>query len=215
MNPEFIIGLDLGQSQDYTAVAIVERITHRPREMPDWSMYLRWEPISPTLLHVRHLERFRLGTSYPAIVSRVRELQTSPELYGPALVVDATGVGAPVVDLLRVARLTPIPVTITGGDTETQHAGAYRVPKKNLVGVLQTTLQANRLMFAEGLPDVPTLVNELLAFQMKITTAGNDTYGAWREGTHDDLVLAVGLAVWWAEHERVTIGVSPLSNYRG
>ena len=28
----------------------------------------------------------------------------------------------------------------------------------------------------------------------------HDSYGAWREGQHDDLVLAVALAVWFAEH---------------
>ena len=33
---------------------------------------------------------------------------------------------------------------------------------------------------------------------MKIIDNANDTYGAWREGTHDDLVLAVALAVWKA-----------------
>lgn len=31
---------------------------------------------------------------------------------------------------------------------------------------------------------------------MKVTTAANDVYGAWREGTHDDLVLAASLALW-------------------
>ena len=39
----------------------------------------------------------------------------------------------------------------------------------------------------------------MLAFQVTITNAANDTYGAWREGTHDDLVLSVALAAWYAE----------------
>jgi hypothetical protein len=30
-------------------------------------------------------------------------------------------------------------------------------------------------------------------------TTGHDSYGQWREGQHDDLVLAVALAAWWAE----------------
>jgi hypothetical protein len=35
---------------------------------------------------------------------------------------------------------------------------------------------------------------------MKIDlTTGHDSYGQWREGQHDDLVLAVALATWWAE----------------
>ena len=30
-------------------------------------------------------------------------------------------------------------------------------------------------------------------------TAANETFQAWRAGDHDDLVLAVALACWWAE----------------
>jgi hypothetical protein len=44
------------------------------------------------------------------------------------------------------------------------------------------------------------LRQELLGFEVRITSAGNDTYGAWREGTHDNLVLAVALACWYGEH---------------
>jgi len=33
---------------------------------------------------------------------------------------------------------------------------------------------------------------------VRITVAGHDQYGAWRESTHDGLVLAG--ALWWEEH---------------
>jgi hypothetical protein len=33
---------------------------------------------------------------------------------------------------------------------------------------------------------------------VKLTSAGNAQYGASREGTHDDLVLAVALPCWGA-----------------
>jgi hypothetical protein len=40
-----------------------------------------------------------------------------------------------------------------------------------------------------------------LNFRVKIDPlTAHDSYGAWREGQHDDLVLAVALAVWFAEH---------------
>jgi hypothetical protein len=39
---------------------------------------------------------------------------------------------------------------------------------------------------------------------MKITAAGHHTYGAWREGAHDDELLAVALACWRIEHPRPT-----------
>ena len=40
----------------------------------------------------------------------------------------------------------------------------------------------------------------------------HDTYGAWREGVHDDLVLATALACWYAERiggRRMSIGSAP------
>jgi hypothetical protein len=38
-----------------------------------------------------------------------------------------------------------------------------------------------------------------LNFRVKITTNANDTYEAWREGQHDDLVLGLSMACWYAE----------------
>ena len=64
---------------------------------------------------------------------------------------------------------------------------------------MQVLLQSNRLKVAEGLPDASVLVQELLNFQVKITTSANDIYGTWREGQHDDLVLSTSLACWFGE----------------
>ena len=36
-------------------------------------------------------------------------------------------------------------------------------------------------------------------FRVKVTDAANETFGAWRERPHDDLVLAVAIAAWQAE----------------
>jgi hypothetical protein len=74
------------------------------------------------------------------------------------------------------------------------------VPKKELVSVLQVMLQARRIKVAPTLPEAKTLVRELTTFQVKITPAANEVFGAWREGQHDDLVLAVAIAIWQAEH---------------
>jgi hypothetical protein len=74
------------------------------------------------------------------------------------------------------------------------------VPKKDLVGVLQVLLQARRIAVASTLPAAATLVEELLAFQVRVTAAAHETFGAWREGRHDDLVLAVAVAAWAGEH---------------
>jgi hypothetical protein len=59
-----------------------------------------------------------------------------------------------------------------------------------LVSALQVVLQSGRLKIARGLPEAETLVNELLNFKSKISAAGHDSYEAWRESVHDDLVLS-------------------------
>lgn len=129
----------------------------------------------------------------------------SPEIDNDVkLVVDATGVGRPVVDLLRAAGLRPIPVNITGGNVVTSEHGFRNVPKRDLVTTLQVLLQSKRLKFAKGIPQVKTLIDELLAFQVKISTDGRDTYGNdWRQNPHDDMVLALALACWYGERKKV------------
>jgi hypothetical protein len=134
----------------------------------------------------------------------VAELLQDPALRGASLVVDNTGVGRPVVDMLRQNRLSPVPITITGGDAVTRDGHGYRVPKRDLVGAVQVLLQTQRLRFAAGMPMVPKLVEELQAFRVKISAdTAHDSYGSWREGSHDDLVLAVAVAAWYGEKAMV------------
>ena len=192
-NPIFI-GLGLGQAHDYTALVAVER--HTGGRSPEGE--------APAEFHVRHLQRFPLGTSYPQIATAVKELLASlasPSLGGraPRLVCDATGVGLPVVALLREKGLRVTAVLITGGDAVTNEGEAKRVPKRDLVATVQVLLQNRQLKFAASLPELAVLKAEMQAFKAKVTiTAGHDTYEAWRERDHDDLVLALALACYEA-----------------
>ncbi len=198
MGSYFFLGLDLGQAQDYTAFAIAEKVMPPKPEIG--------EPVDPDRLptyHVRELGRFDLGTAYPTMVAYVAGLARRAPLAGSTVMaVDQTGVGRPVVDLLRRERMQLMgfyPVTITGGNKATSEGGSWHVPKRDLVSVVKVLQQSKRLKVAPQLPHAKTLVDELLAFQVKITDAANDTYGAWREGAHDDLVLATALACWTGE----------------
>ena len=190
------VGLDLGQAQDFTALAVLSRPKVTGREPPG----ARQPPYA-----VPHLHRFPLGTPYPQMVGAVVGLLRTPPLPGCIFVVDQTGVGRPVVDMLTDAmegRVTCsfVPITITGGHEVTQSdRGQLRVPKKELVAGLQVLLQTRRLKISAGLPEAATLVRELETFRVKVTESAHETFGAWREGQHDDLVLAVALAAWMGE----------------
>lgn len=199
------VGLDLGQARDFTAAAVVEAIpsqyevavTDRDPEMG--LLRDRTEIIEglPLTLNVLNLVRFDLGTPYPVIVERIgAAMQRNPDAL---LTVDRTGVGAPVFDLFVLAGLEPVAVTITGGERAHGSAGEWSVPKRDLVGGLVAAFQSERLKIGAHLPHAATLTEELTNFRMKVDLkTGHDSYEAWRESVHDDLVLAVALAVWTA-----------------
>jgi hypothetical protein len=73
--------------------------------------------------------------------------------------------------------------------------------------VLQILLQSRRIRVAETLPEAATLVKELENFRTKVAPSSTgDLLADWRGAPHDDLVLAVAVAAWYAErfgHESV------------
>src|SRR6516225_1861776 len=153
--------------------------------------------LPPPIFQVGHLERLPLGTSYRAIVAHVDRLLT--KLPGhPELAIDFTGVGRPVFDMFVDSGIYPIGVVITGGTTETRDGRICSVPKLNLVSRLQALLHEARLKIQRELDEAETLVRELLDFRMEYTAAGHMTFNA-RSGKHDDLVLALAIAVWRAQ----------------
>jgi hypothetical protein len=92
-----------------------------------------------------------------------------------------------------------MPVTVTCGQREGWGDGFYTVPKRDLVIGLQVLLQSGGLQIAAGLALGKTLVEEMMAMEVRVSPAGNEQYAAWRGGTHDDLVFAVALAYWSAQ----------------
>ena len=230
----YYVGLDLGQSADYTALCVLEepvwlgsgevnweyfrtfppdglegwvspaQLSPRTANNVLWTNYHYGRPAHPSL-HLRHLERYELGTKYTEIITGVRRLLLRDpirrRLKRTALLVDKTGVGAAVVDSFWQAGVRPISVTIHGGSAVSEEPHHYRVPKRDLVAAVQTLLQNGRLKIAEGLELAPTLKKELLNFRVKINPAtAHDSYEHCRESDHDDLVLATAMACWYRQY---------------
>jgi len=129
-----------------------------------------------------YFDRTGTGGAYPGF-----------EFEPPVLYIDATGVGQPVVDMLREAGLKPTAVYLTSGHQENREQGEIHLPKNLLVSNLQVLLQTQRC----HLPDTPeahALREELLNYEIKVTESQNLKMGVFTVGKHDDLATALGLA---------------------
>ncbi len=86
----------------------------------------------------------------------------------------------------------------TAGDrrTETWKDGGRRVSlgKAFMVSRLQAMLGGGRLHLPKT-AEAEALTRELLNYELRVDGDGHETFGAFKTGTHDDLVTALGLAV--------------------
>ena len=104
----------------------------------------------------------------------------------------------PVVDMLRASEpgCAIAPVWITGGQSERFDGKVWHVPKLELLARLQTLLETRRLRIMRRMREAGTLVRELSNVKSAARPSGRLKVGAEGSGEHDDLVLAVALAVW-------------------
>ncbi len=205
-----IIGIDLGQQRDYTAVVILERTTVKTGKTKGVRDGIRHHhvPVTENHYEVRHIERQPLGTPYPQQEAAIAKLYHDQKAdHEVSLVVDFTGVGVPVVDALRAAQLPVTAVYIHGGSATTRDGRNYNVPKGTLASLVLLLLQTKRLGVSSSLPEARLLIGELHGFKYEQSQSGHLKFGndvgaaAWREQQHDDLVLATALGTWWGENQ--------------
>jgi hypothetical protein len=233
---EFSVGVDLGQANDPTAIAVLKK-TIAP---PETAMF---SPVgeSPSnrlvdgsiVYDLVYLKRPKLGTPYDVIAKRVADLICELEPQGEfaelghvTLCVDGTGVGRGVVDMLRrefqvrgttskaIPRIDFRPVSVTGSQISLKRPeranGYWSVPKKDLVFPAVTAFQQKRLRLAKGITDRDALVHELKNYRRTTNIAtGGMQFEPWRESDHDDLLFAVCLALfgWQVRARRTTLRV--------
>lgn len=193
----WLLSADLGQSSDPTAIGLWERL--------------------PTHDVARSLERPELGTSYPDIVRRLGAIVRNAALIdGVDVLLDATGVGRPVVDMCReeLRGTTSRLVAIIIGSGQHAHqdtaTGYWTVPKRVLVAAMQVAMQSKRLRVPSTLALAETMVREMRAFKIKVSVeSGHQSFEAWRSGDHDDLVLQAAQAAWWSSRLTRPAGGTP------
>jgi hypothetical protein len=204
--PQYLFGLDLGQVNDPSALIGAE-----------------WRP-GERRLDVNVIEQIQLGTTYPQIVKMVCRMSADTRLRGRCvLAIDGTGVGRPVVDLFGLEKKKAadwsleaeesrgdavglfakgVPISITGGRRTKFEGGFLLVPKRDLVVSVKVLLEQGVLRIGQRVPQHALLIKELDNFSMKIDArTAHDSYSAWREGEHDDLVLGTAMITWLVHQE--------------
>lgn len=206
----YVLGLDLGQARDHTAISVIEQKTFLTTQRDR----LDFAHLAFSRLRLRHIEKIALRTSYTEIVDRIVEmvsvfnqlnLRSEDERYGsPAtIVVDAGGCGAPILDMLRrelhLNRLRHprlVGVNITAGAKPSYSAGKHNIPKRDLVTTFQIAIENQDFDIAANLPEQRELIRELARFERRFTAHGSQVFEAAKG--HDDLVMSLLLSVYWS-----------------
>jgi len=187
-----VIGVDIGQVSDPTAIVVTEvgrPEKQHPDDRPEKQHLIRW------------IERVPLGTNYSVVVDRIAAIADQAAGFGhPTIVIDGTGVGRAIHDLLRSRTGASIrSITFTAGAGEKQ-VGPYslKVPKRDLLAALEVVLQTKRVLAIPDCPLQADLNAELHSVNFATGANGHTTYDA-ASGRHDDLVSAMSLAIYWGE----------------
>lgn len=197
---QHVLGLDLGQSSDPSALTVTRKRTPLRMGAGNLEVLERGDPNYVVVW----IKRWELGTSYPEVVRDTADVYAAPETgRDPELVMDATGLGAPVVDLFHEEGLNPIEIVFTGGDSVNREGRTHRVPKADLATLVQTLLQSDRLKIAEGLDLAGQLVQEMKNFRVKIGQSGHARFEHATESQSDDVLLSLASALWYAERGQV------------
>jgi predicted RNase H-like nuclease len=224
---EYVVSVDIAKKRDYTAIMIVKD----QAEIIDGAPALRQPDRTAHRFDVVHIDKFQ-GLTYPAIAKTIESLMSHTNMRNNSdLLVDGTGVGEAIVDLLRERMLNPLPIVFTGGTQEREVysemgtvfqsttgklAGAriikeIHVPKENLVSAGRIIIQQRRLRVAQGLRWAPEFEKQLLGFRGKVNEK-RVKYEAETENLHDDLVVCYLMAAWWLNRSRAEERVLPMES---
>lgn len=188
----YCVGIDLGQKWDPTAIAVVE------------------VPYNQSYRFAKYLKRLPLGLLYADVTTKVKrldeQLRAGAREKGLSCLItyilDSTGVGEGVSEMV-IKALPNADIRkcyLTGGIDPKEDGIQIKLPKTQLVSTLIALFDDGRVKLPKSSKEIEAMVEELLNYKIHVSEEGHDQYGAFKIGTHDDLVTALGLACWYAEH---------------
>ena len=161
-----ILGIDLGSRADHTALVWLD----------GWN--------------VVRAERWPLGVEYRDIIEQLLPLIEKADCVG----VDGTGLGDPIVSLLREKRPGIFSVRFTGGMRARRDGHDWYTSKSILTNGVYQAMARGKLKVTCPEPGREQLRCEMLNFSQKAAKHGRSKYEAGQG--HDDLVAALSIAVF-------------------
>ena len=200
---QIVIAADIGKKRDFTAICGMEKWQNK------WAWPYEDRKDGEPYYRLKFIERLPLDTDYDVQVEIIKWVyDTVVEEYNfpPEVVIDATGCGNVVLDIIRKQIPSANGIWFHSGKNVTRDGAVYNVPQSDLAMVLQVAMQSKRLTYAAGIPELPKLKKELLAFTYKTSIkTGHTHFEAWRERDHDDQVYAVCCGLWWLDKRYKTM----------
>ena len=160
----YVHGWDIAKSRDWSVLTTIDT-------MAEFDGHVR--------PHLCNFDRFN-SLRYDIQVERV---EAHWKRYGGYVLLDSTGLGDPVYDMLQRRGVPCAPYVFTSRS------------KEMLIQNLAIAIQTQDISY----PEIPVLLQELGAFQYQMNDAGRMSYSA-PEGDHDDCVISLSLAAWAAAH---------------
>lgn len=157
----YVMGADIAKTTDYTVLTVMDDNGH----------VCGWERFSQL--------------DWVFITKRIVNLART---YNARILIDASGVGNPVLDMLNREQVRVEGYKFT------------EASKKDLIENLSIAMDNKAISY----PNIPELVNELKLFGYTQTPAGTVHYGA-PEGYHDDCVISLALAAWLVKKPQANI----------
>lgn len=200
---DFCFSQDLGKLADPSAYVLTEtktRVRTEPNEVREFGEEPETEILYPDIT-VRWVARKMVP--YDQVIDDaydrlhdVRLLQNCSHL------IDITGVGQPVWDMMVRRGMSPIGISFTSGLQVHPAPYGFTVPKIEMLSALQLALRQKALKFSNGLDQeiVDQIIHEFASFRDK--RPEGKSLESWREKDHDDIIFALAMNVWWIYRTR-------------
>lgn len=182
----FILSLDPAQLRDWSALCAVDMQYNQAQRRFHYNLVA--------------MNR-KQGLPYDQIVEWVARTIKNPAFNAkqpPEFLLDATGVGVAVKDMLRSKGVKPKAITITAGETLTRVGPEIHLGKARLIGKFLGAFDAGKVHVNPNMPIWPQVEKEMLSFRAEMSAQGRVKLEA-EPGENDDMLFALAMAVWYGE----------------